>query len=496
MSKRAIAWIVAGLLVLLLGGAIAVVVLAGGAAYFLARDGAPGLEDEREIAEPPQVIALGDGRAIFLEGTGIGRPMIVRRVDANDAPLGVRERWSWTAPTNRGGSAWTWSHAAGRIAGEVRQMEGAAVSRFVELVVFDDQRGHVATIDRVVRDGYVLGDDGTLLVMTSDAIQLYPPGATAAAWRVPYVAPHVVPRFLLTDAHAFVAQESIRVLNRADGSLVREVPPRVNVGFDAARGEMLWLRDGRIVVENALSGAELRTLDVSGGAPLVDAMEEPLLLGAHADTWIILYSTELDHIFEGSPGWTRAAPRTMVAVRPETGEIAWRTEIGRWEHDTGMNGLRALAHGVLLPAEVLFHFDGDREGGGPLVGHLVYVSLRDGAIRWQTDYQEPTRSNALFERVGAAAFLLVRDVNDGPRTALARFEGGRLTGAAWLPEYGAIRGPAMTETEVWLPTQSSWAVARGDEMRIGTRGMQEPPIAPGDPRAWVADRLQLPQEAR
>src|SRR5690606_4659689 len=150
------------------------------------------------------------------------------------------------------------------------------------------------------------------------------------------------------------------------------------VGIDHARGELLWRREGRVVVESLETGAERLAIDLAGGPAVIDGMDEPALLGAHAGNWLIVYTTELDQIFSssGAPTWTRYAPRTLAAVDPTTGAVAWRASLGPWPQRR-MMWSHELEGARELPSELLLYSDADTERG--LVnGHLAYVSLTDG----------------------------------------------------------------------------------------------------------------------
>jgi hypothetical protein len=327
-------------------------------------------------------------------------------------------------------------------------------------------------------------------VRTRDALVLADTDPFGERWRIP-VGESGYARVALTPDFAILYDEPLRIVRRSDGELVRSIDgERVTVGVDRARGELLWLREGRVVVEELESGAERIVLDVAEGRAIVDGLHEPALIGRHAGRWIVVYATELDHSFTSNtaPTWTRYAPRTLAAIDPESGAVVSRADLGPWPRWVQFVDPSIDDDGE-LPAELLLYSDADAEGGG-VTGHLAYVSPADGAVRWQRDYPHATRGNALFATIGGVAYLRVREGNEGARSALARFDDGRLTSAVWLSTYsGDVRTPMLLAEEAWIPTGTqSWALV-GPDLRARASGGPDP--APTDARQWALDRLGL-----
>jgi hypothetical protein len=481
-----IALVVGGLaIVAMVGVGVAVVIGMGFGAMRLIDEGAPGLADENE--QVSAMIALGEGRAVFVYGHGISMPIEIRGVHREGA--GLATDWTHRAAPGLGTYGWKWRTAGDIVVGELHPTQGNGPHR---LVVLHRERGMLGEIEGVSDGAWILSEDGAeLLVYTGDAVALHRTAPFAQAWRTPVRSRNVLARLGLTPSLAVAYDGAIHVLRRDDGSVVRDITEEREVtGIDRARGELLFLRNGRIVVESLETGAERITLDLAEGAALVDGMEEPTLLGSHGGRWLVQYSTELDHSFTnaGAPTWTRNAPRTLAAVDPETGVVAWRSALGPWPRWRPIWN-QELYDERALPAELLMYSDSTAEGGA-IVGHLAYVSLTDGALRWQLDYPHATRGNALFANVGDVAYLRIREANDGSRSALARFEDGRLTGAVWLADFGGdVREPMLRSDEAWIPSgMSSWALV-GADLRERARGGPEP--APSDARAWVSERLGL-----
>jgi hypothetical protein len=476
--------LIAGALVII-GGLIAVIFGGAFAAYFLAREGESTSTYERDAISA--MVALGDGHAIFAHGWGIGLPLRIRGVHADGDVL--REEWTWSAPEGLGCDPLAWRRAGSIAAGELRPASGEPSGR--ELAVFDRDRGHVGRVEGIASGGFVLSEDGaSLLVRHEDAIALYGTGeGLPRTWRAAAAPPGMVPRLGLTPTFAVVYDVAIRILRRGDGTVVREITDgREIAGIDHAREEMIWRRGGTLVVESLETGAERITIDF--GTPVVDGMEEPSLLGSHGGRWVFIYSTELDASFQSptGPGWIRHAPRTLAAVDPDTGAVVWRTPLGSWPRWTGFYN-NVLYDATELPAHYLYYSDADVENGGSVNGHLAYISLADGAIRWQQDYPHATRGNALWMTIGDAAYLRVREEDEGSRSALARFENGRLTGAVYLASASGHPAPAMLlEDEAWIPVANAqWAYTGAD---LRPRARADNVVLP-EATDWVRERLRL-----
>lgn len=456
-------------------------------AWFALRDGSARDTSERDAVS--HMVALGDGRAIFVQGYGIGAPMRVRGVHVDGSQL--REDWTWDAPPNLGSERLAWRTGGSIAATELRTATGESSED--HLAVFHVERGFVGRADRIESGGFLISDDGaSILVRHADAIVLYGTGeGLPVTWRLAASPPNMVPRLALTPSFAIAYDSNTRILRRADGSLVREIPsgPKI-AGIDRAREEIMWLRDGHIVVASLETGAERMAIDLGGGTPVVDGMEEPSLLGSHGGRWIFIYATELDHSFQmNGRGWLRSAPRFVAAVDPANGAVVWRTPIGPWPRPMSVftNGIYDDAE---LGEDFLFYSDADTENGGSVNGHLAYISLTDGTIRSVIDYPHATRGNALFTRAGNAAYLRVRGENEASRSALVRFEDGRFTGAIFLADFGGDPIASMfREDEAWIPTgEGRWAFVGSD---LRARAQSEGSPALRDASAWARERLQL-----
>lgn len=494
MGKGRTTVIVVGVLAVVLLLA-AVAGLGGGAAWLLARDGSGAdASRESESSHIGAIVGLGGGGALFVRGSGIGAPLTVARVDLDGAD--VREAWRWQAPRGYGNDAMLWQRGGEIGVGELHPTESTGGTR--RLVAFHLGRGPLGEVPAVERGAWLVSDDGAaILARTPDALSSYATTPTLRpVWTTPIPPDTFVARLALTPSFAVVYHGAMRVFRRTDGSLVREIPERVVAGIDAVRGEVLWLREGRIVVESLETGIERLVLDLGAGAAIVDGMEEPSLLGSHAGKWIFVHSTTLDHSFSstGGPPWVRNGARTLTAVDPASGAVAWRLDLGPWPRWAPFFHQRVYDQSE-LPASILLYSDGDVEGGGSVEGHLAYVSLTDGTLRWQVTYPHATRGNALWHAAGDSAFLRIREPGEGSRSALARFEAGRLTGAVWLPDFGGDpRAPMLLPEEAWLLNgDGGWALVSGPRLtpRAQTPG-KPPPTAALD---FVRSRVQLPGSA-
>jgi hypothetical protein len=490
MSRGAkIALLVGALALLLVVGGFLVALFAGGlGAYWALREGAPGPSDEDE--QIAGIVALGDGKAIFVQGYGISEPMLVRGVHLSGSALA--DDWRWRAPDGYGTYGWKWRTAAGLRAGELHPSQGEGPHR---LAVFDAD-GFVGEVPRVQDGAWIFSEDGSaLLVHEGDALALYRTAPFERAWRTPVDGPQFVARLGLTPTLAVLYDGPIRVFRRGDGSLVRTIADRELAGIDRARGELFFRRGAQMVVESLETGAERIVIDLAQGVELADGMEEPTLLGSHMGRWLFVYATELDHSFtsNGAPPWTRPAPRTLAAVDAESGVVVWRTALGPWQRWTPLWN-QEIYDERELPSTLLYYSDADLEGGGT-TGHLASIRLSDGSVVWQQDYQHATRGNALFARTGDVAYLRVRAPNEGSSSALVRFDAGRFTGAVRLPDFaGDVRDPMVLSGEAWAPMGvQSWALLGAD---MSVRATGGPAERPADARAFAIERLQLPVAAR
>ena len=445
------------------------------------------------VTERRHHVSLGEGRTLEFRG-GVGSPLVVRVAEASGSAL--TERWSWTAPEGFTAHPWRFERRGDVVVGDLHLASGGARDSD-RLEVFDATRGHLASLERLVGQAFRLSDDGTLIAQAGGKVQRWrcQDGKAVCTWQAPLAEGSFATQLARTPRHVVVWNGPLTVFSTegAEGSPPQVIAPLDDVvGVAAAREEVLLLRGGRLVAVSLADGKARLDVELVPGKPLVDGLDDPVLLGARGGRWLIAYTTELAQSFSGGArSWLVPAEVTLAAVDPETGKVVWRRPLGRWV----VTGHREhLGTDEELPADLLLYGERDEDQATDLRGLLAAVSLDDGALRWECSFGGASRSNHLCARRGAATYLRVRDLPGRSRSAIARFEGGRLTGAVWLPDpFDSFWAPGLDANGLWLDA-GGWLRVSGPELK--TVGGAGDAARVGDARAWVADRLALPPAAR
>lgn len=426
------------------------------------------------------LVALGEGRVLRARSR-TGEPIQVQQLTAR-ADLPPDEGWSWSGPQAR----MEWTRRGRLIAG----LAPGEVPGRRRLELFDAATGHAASLPAV--GVWCFAGDGVAAVVSvsRDASELaLVTSGSQTRWtaRLPHGRGL---RLEATDGHVVAwSRERAWTLELQAGALL-DLGPLEDVA-GVVDETLLGLREGKLVAL-PLGGAAGWTIDL-GQEPILDGTHfvpprppgtSPRLLGRHAGRWIVSYATEtLTDATTNDEGWRTPATQHLAAVTASTGELVWRRTLGPLELPVEPGS------GDELPPELLA-LGWTEDETHERTYWLGSVVLADGAVRWSTTCPaQGYTAEPLLVRRGPATYLLARGVDNRP--LLARFAGGRLT--------GALRGaPARGIAQQAIDADEVWATSGNALVRLGPTliGLPPDPDLPQEVVSWTADRLRLPRPAR
>jgi hypothetical protein len=410
-------------------------------------------------------VALGDGYAL-VERQGFpdtDTPFVLRSIH------GPEKSWEWS---HEGQGLGSFTTDGNTVVGEL-----VARDNVTSAFAFDRDAGFLFEVAGIQSYSSRLVGNGELLVRRGPELALYRvAGGSSPVWSAPLEAGAYVAFLAATNERIVAFNDGIglAIYSRARGGApVTAQNIDALVGIDRDREEAIALRGGRLEVLS-LADASTRTTLALADAPIADSGDVPCLLGAHAGSWIIVYSTAPDTSFTGATSYQTLAERTIAAV-DETGTVGWRTAVGPWNVRCTPIFTNLLPVDRELGATHRLAASRDVPAGGQ-ENLLASVDLATGAVRWRAESQADQEPTVEGDWIA---------VDRGDVLLVGRFRDDELLAGLRIAGHPSVA--ATSADEIWI--------ARGDEeaVRFG------PDLAPGplestDARTELLAILSLPRD--